>query len=75
MEMAFAWRNSYLQLVVDYTSSLKGDERATAESRYAVWIPLLDSLCRALPALGDLPDHERSKLIDSINTTTFTPEL
>lgn len=75
MEMAYAWRNSYLQLVVDYTSSLKADERAAAESRYAVWIPLLDSLCSALPALGDLPDQERSKLIDSINTTTFTPEL
>ena len=75
LEFAFAWRNSYLQLVVDYTSSLKGDERATAESRYAVWIPLLDSLCLALPSLGDLPAAERSELIDAVNTMTFTPEL
>lgn len=75
LEVAFAWRNSYLQLVVDYTSSLKGDERAAAEARYAVWIPMLDSLCRALPALGDLPAAERSELIDAINTMTFTPEL
>jgi tRNA A-37 threonylcarbamoyl transferase component Bud32 len=74
MEFAFAWRDSYVQLVVNHISTLSGDERAAAESRFAEWIPKLDSLGLALPRLGDLPDTERYALIDSLNTTIFTPE-